>query len=130
MYVYEFAFLEQRSLGMRLVTSNEPMKITEIGKRLQRMSSQFFVVLLPLLNANREPKNGKGVETSLQKLAREYTGYLSLLGLTLNIIYEEVYLLMNSPLDSMRQFHSLMSLYCIHNGNVCVVLTIMESMML
>ena len=75
---------------MRLVTSNEPMKITEIGKRLQRMSSQFFVVLLPLLNANREPKNGKGVETSLQKLAREYTGYQSLLGLTLNIIYEEV----------------------------------------
>ena len=42
---------------MSLVTSNEPRKITEIVKRLQRMSPQFFVVLpLPLLNANREPK--------------------------------------------------------------------------
>ena len=45
---------------MSLVTSNEPRKITEIGKRLQRMSPQFFVVLpLPLLNANREPKMGR-----------------------------------------------------------------------
>ena len=79
------------SLGMSLVTSNEPRKITEIGKRLQRMSPQFFIVLpLPLLNANREPKNGEGVGTSLQNSAREYTGCQSLLGLTLNIIYEGV----------------------------------------
>ena len=75
---------------MSLVISNEPRKITEIGKRLQRMSPQFFVLPLPLLNANREPKNGEGVGTSSQKSAREYTGCQSLLGLTLNIIYEGV----------------------------------------